>query len=115
MEHPPGLDFATDFDHTDEAWVADPYPIMEDLRERCPVAHSERYGGMWAPMTHATVSAIAKTKVGLDAMHSTIGRHAARAVSCAVLRGALHGARSAMHSAASRTPAPPKEGVEDFF
>jgi hydrogenase large subunit len=29
-----------------------------------------------------TVSALAKTKVGLDAMHSTIGRHAARAVSC---------------------------------
>ena len=59
MEHPPVLDFATDFDHTDEAWVADPYSIMEDLRDRCPVAHSERYGGMWAPMTHATVSAIA--------------------------------------------------------
>ncbi|NJD34485.1 MAG: nickel-dependent hydrogenase large subunit, partial [Betaproteobacteria bacterium] len=31
-----------------------------------------------------TVSALAKTKVGLAAMHSTIGRHAARAVSCAV-------------------------------
>jgi hydrogenase large subunit len=32
-----------------------------------------------------TVSALAKTKVGLEAMHSTIGRHAARAIS---LRGA---------------------------
>ena len=31
-----------------------------------------------------TVSAIAKTKVGLDAMHSTIGRHAARAIACCV-------------------------------
>lgn len=31
-----------------------------------------------------TVSALAKTKVGLDAMHSTIGRHAARAVTCCV-------------------------------
>jgi len=30
------------------------------------------------------VSAVAKTKVGLGALHSTIGRHAARAVSCAV-------------------------------
>ena len=30
------------------------------------------------------VSSLAKTKVGLDAMHSTIGRHAARAVSCCV-------------------------------
>jgi hydrogenase large subunit len=31
-----------------------------------------------------TVSSLAKTKVGLDAMHSTIGRHAARAISCCV-------------------------------
>jgi hydrogenase large subunit len=31
-----------------------------------------------------TVSALAKTKVGLEAMHSTIGRHAARAISCCV-------------------------------
>jgi hydrogenase large subunit len=30
------------------------------------------------------VSTVAKTKVGIGALHSTIGRHAARAVSCAV-------------------------------
>ena len=42
MINPPVEDFATDFDHTDETWVADPYPIMEDPRERCPIAHSER-------------------------------------------------------------------------
>ena len=59
MLNPPVEDFATDFDHTDEAWVADPYPIMDDLRERCPIAHSERYGGLWAPMTYEAVSAIA--------------------------------------------------------
>ena len=59
MIKPPGTDFATDFDHTDEAWVADPYPIMDDLRERCPVAHSDRYGGLWAPMTYDAVAAIA--------------------------------------------------------
>lgn len=59
MINPPVSDFATDFDHTDEAWVADPYPIMDDLRERCPIAHSDRYGGLWAPMTYEAVSAIA--------------------------------------------------------
>ena len=32
-----------------------------------------------------TVSSLAKTKVGVDALHSTIGRHAARAVRCAVM------------------------------
>ena len=58
-ERRPVTDFATDWDHTDPAWVADPYPIWADLRERCPVAHTDRYGGGWFPTTHAGVSAIA--------------------------------------------------------
>jgi cytochrome P450 len=53
-------DFATEWDHADPQWVADPYPIWEDLRQRCPVAHTERYGGGWFPSTHAGVTAIAK-------------------------------------------------------
>ncbi len=36
-----------------------------------------------------TVSSLAGTTVGLGALHSTIGRHAARAVRCAVLHDAL--------------------------
>jgi len=54
--HPPVEDWATDFDHTDPGWVADPYPIWEDLLQRCPVAHSDRYGGTWLPVTHELVS-----------------------------------------------------------
>jgi cytochrome P450 len=57
---PPVEDFATDWDHTDPQWVKDPYPIWEDLRERCPVAHTDRYGGGWFPATHEGVSAVAK-------------------------------------------------------
>ena len=52
-------DFATDWDHTDPAWVNNPYPIWDELRGRCPVAHTDRYGGAWFPATHAGVSAIA--------------------------------------------------------
>jgi cytochrome P450 len=52
-------DWSTDFDHTDPTWVADPYPIWEDLRKKCPVAHSDRYGGTWLPVSHEDVSAIA--------------------------------------------------------
>ena len=55
----PVEDFATDWDHTDPRWVHDPYPIWDDLRGRCPVAHTERYGGAWFPSTHAGVSAVA--------------------------------------------------------
>jgi cytochrome P450 len=52
-------DWATDFDHTDPAWVADPYPIWDDLRSRCPVAHSNRYGGTWLPVRHKDIAAVA--------------------------------------------------------
>ena len=55
----PVSDWASDFDHTDPGWVADPYPIWEDLRERCPVAHSGRFGGTWLPTTHELVSEVA--------------------------------------------------------
>ncbi len=36
-----------------------------------------------------TVSSLAGTKVGLEALHSTIGRHACRAIRCAVLHDGL--------------------------
>jgi hydrogenase large subunit len=39
----------------------------------------------YATLALDTVSALAKTKVGIGALHSTIGRHAARAVRCAVM------------------------------
>ena len=58
-EHPPVQDWATDFDHTDEVWAADPFPIWDELRAKCPVAHSDRYGGAWLPTRHEDVAAIA--------------------------------------------------------
>ena len=57
--HPPVENWATDFDHVDPVWAADPYPIWEELRQRCPVAHSDRYGGTWLPVTHELVSEVA--------------------------------------------------------
>jgi len=56
---PPVADWATDFDHTDSDWVADPYPIWDKLRRTCPVAHSARYGGTWLPVRHEDVAAVA--------------------------------------------------------
>ncbi len=57
---PPVEDFASDWDHTDPQWVNDPYPIWDDLRERCPVAHTDRFGGGWFPATHEGVTTVAK-------------------------------------------------------
>ena len=58
-DHPPVADWTTDFDHTDDAWAADPYPIWDELRRTCPVAHSTRYGGVWLPTRYDDVAAIA--------------------------------------------------------
>jgi hypothetical protein len=52
-------DWATDFDHTTEAWAQDAPGIWRDLRSSCPVAHTDRFGGAWLPTRHADVAAIA--------------------------------------------------------
>ncbi|MBA2626210.1 MAG: cytochrome P450 [Acidimicrobiia bacterium] len=52
-------DWATDFDHADDTWAADPFPIWDDLRQGCPVAHSDRYGGVWLPTRHEDIAAVA--------------------------------------------------------
>ena len=59
-DHAPVQDWATDFDHTDEAYAADPFPIWDEIRaSECPIAHTERYGGAWLPTSHDDVSEIA--------------------------------------------------------
>ena len=55
----PVSDWATDFSHLDPEWTADPYPIQDDLRQRCPVAHTERFGGAWLPTRYDDIAAIA--------------------------------------------------------
>ena len=55
----PVSDWATDFSHLDPEWAADPYPIQDDLRQRCPVAHTERFGGAWLPTRYDDVASIA--------------------------------------------------------
>src|ERR1700749_5215356 len=55
----PVSDWATDFSHLEPEWSADPYPIQDDLRQRCPIAHTERFGGGWLPTRYEDVAAIA--------------------------------------------------------
>jgi cytochrome P450 len=55
----PVSDWATDFSHLEPEWAADPYPIQDDLRQRCPIARTERFGGAWLPVRYQDVAAIA--------------------------------------------------------
>ena len=55
----PVSDWATDFSQLEPELAADPYVIQDDLRERCPIAHTDRFGGGWLPVRYEDVSAIA--------------------------------------------------------
>jgi cytochrome P450 len=55
----PVSDWATDFSHLEPEWSADPYPIQDELRQRCPIAHTERFGGGWLPTRYEDVAAVA--------------------------------------------------------
>lgn len=53
-------DWTTDYDIFDAEYITDPYPIWADLRDECPVAHSDRWGGSWLPTKYEDVVAMAR-------------------------------------------------------
>jgi cytochrome P450 len=55
----PVSDWATDFSHLEPEWAADPYPIQDELRQSCPIAHTGRFGGGWLPVRYEDVAAVA--------------------------------------------------------
>jgi cytochrome P450 len=58
-ERLPVANWATDFDHLDPRWIEDPFPIWDELRSQCPIAHTERYCGVYLPTRYEDVRAIA--------------------------------------------------------
>jgi cytochrome P450 len=59
MSSKPVSDWTTDYDILDAEYVADPYPVWADLRQQCPIAHSDRWGGSWLPTRYEDVTRIA--------------------------------------------------------
>ncbi|MDO8364366.1 MAG: cytochrome P450 [Actinomycetota bacterium] len=55
----PVNDWAGDYDIFDPQYIADPYGIWAELRQTCPMAHTDRWGGSWLPTRYADVYAIA--------------------------------------------------------
>lgn len=63
-------DWATDWDHHNPVWVENPYPIWDELRPRCPVAHTERYNdGTWLPLRFDDLSQIAHDTDSFSSQH----------------------------------------------
>jgi cytochrome P450 len=52
-------DLDGDFDHLDPDWIADPYPIWDEMRQNCPIAHTDKFNGVYFPSRYADVRAIA--------------------------------------------------------
>jgi cytochrome P450 len=55
----PVTDWATDFEVLDPSYVEDPFPIWKDLRQKCPIARTDRRGSNWMPTRYSDVTAIA--------------------------------------------------------
>jgi len=55
----PVTDWAVDFDVLDAQYVADPFGIWDELRKRCPIAHTDRRGSTWLPTRYEDVTTIA--------------------------------------------------------
>src|SRR6516164_1217119 len=58
-EHPPVSDWVHDFDHTDQRWTENPFPIWDALRAHSAVVHTERFLGCYLPTTYEAVKEIA--------------------------------------------------------
>jgi len=56
----PVEDWTTDYDIRDEEYIEDPVPIWAEMREKCPIAHTDRLGGSWNPTRFDDLRELAK-------------------------------------------------------
>ncbi len=56
----PVEDWASDYDIFDPGYVRDPAPVWDELRERCPIARTERWGGSWLPTRYEHLQQMVK-------------------------------------------------------
>ncbi len=59
-ETPEVRDWATDYDIFDDDYIKDPAPVWNELREKCPIAHTERWGGSWLPTRYEDLQAFVR-------------------------------------------------------
>jgi cytochrome P450 len=55
----PVRDWGTDFDVMDPRYLADPFSIWDQLRQTCPIPHTNRRKSSWMPLRYEDVTAIA--------------------------------------------------------
>jgi len=55
----PVNDWTEDFDVLDTGYIADPFTVWDELRQTCPIAHTNRRGSNWLPTRYEDVTAMA--------------------------------------------------------
>ncbi len=68
----PVHDWATDYDIFDPGYVRDPAPVWDDLRERCPIAHTTRWGGSWMPTRYEDLQQLVKMVPALSSRSAVV-------------------------------------------
>jgi len=71
-DRPPVEDWATDYDIFDPTYFTDPGPIWADLRQRCPIAQSGRWGGSYLPTRYDDVAEMARMVPALSSVEFTV-------------------------------------------
>jgi len=61
-----------EFDHYDEEIARDPFPVLAELRSRCPLAHSGAHGGFWVVTRYADVEAVTHDPATFSSRHTSI-------------------------------------------
>lgn len=65
-------DWTTDFDIFDEDYVNDPGPVWDELRDKCPIAHTTRWGGSWLPTKYEDLQAMVRMIPELSSRSVTV-------------------------------------------
>ena len=59
VERRPVLDWAKDWDHLGRQYHEQAIEVWSDLRERSPIAHTDRFGRAWMPVRFEDIAAVA--------------------------------------------------------
>src|ERR1700693_2158086 len=69
----PIKDWKTDYDIFDPGYIKNPFPVWDELREECPIAHSERWGGSWMRTTYRDLCALANDTRHFSSVNPLVG------------------------------------------
>lgn len=71
------MDFAEHYDHLEIAAMDEPFPVLAEARQKCPVAHSAEYEGYWPLFRYDDIGTVARDPGRFSSAHGiTIPHHA---------------------------------------